>query len=82
MREVGASPEGVTDELVAADAFVHATITVIYQSPSAVGFLVPIEMREAYWQSGFDQKIDALATYTNFRHFKVTTDETIATPER
>jgi hypothetical protein len=67
-------------ELIAEDAFVHATITVTYQSPSTVGFLVPIEMREAYWQPGFEQRIDAVATYTNFRHFNVTTDESIATP--
>jgi hypothetical protein len=67
-------------ELVAADAFVHATITVTYESPSNVSFLVPIEMRETYWQPGFDQRIEAVARYTNFRHFKVTTDESIETP--
>ena len=69
-------------ELIAEDAFVHATITVTYQSPETIGFLVPIEMREAYWQPGYDQRIDAVATYANFRRFKVTTDESIAPPSK
>jgi hypothetical protein len=67
-------------ELIAEDSIVHASITVTYQSPAVVGFLVPIEMREAYSQTGFSQRTEALATYSNFRRFNVTTDEKIATP--
>jgi hypothetical protein len=69
-------------ELIAGDAFVHAVVTVTYEAPSTVGFLVPVEMREQYWQPGFEQRIDAVATYANFRRFQVTTDQTIATPDK
>jgi len=67
-------------ELVAEDSRVHGLITVMYQLPSVVGFLVPIEMRETYWQTGGDQRIEGVATYTNFRRFNVTTDTSIAVP--
>jgi hypothetical protein len=67
-------------ELIAEDAFVHAAITVTYQSPDVIGFLVPIEMRETYRQPGADQQIEATAKYANFRRFNVTTNQDIAVP--
>jgi hypothetical protein len=68
-------------ELVAEDTLVHGIVTVTYQAPSNTGLLVPTEMREAYWESGLDQRFEASALYTNFRRFSVTTKESIATPK-
>jgi hypothetical protein len=75
-----ASGRVLMTELIAEDAMVHAKITVTYGSSETLGFLVPVEMDEAYWQSGVDQRISGNARYSNFRRFTVTTEESIVTP--
>jgi hypothetical protein len=46
-----------------------------------VGFLVPIEMRERYVMPKRSYQLTGAATYSNFRHFTVKTNETIAAPK-
>jgi hypothetical protein len=62
-------------ELIVEDAIVKATVNVTYRADSALGFLVPGEMRESY-VSGRDQ-IEGRATYGRFRKFQVNVDEQI-----
>jgi hypothetical protein len=54
-------------ELVAEDRTVHSTIDVSYQSEPVLGFLVPIEMHEAYWGRPNQPRVEGTATYRNFR---------------
>jgi hypothetical protein len=60
---------------------VRSTIQVSYQSEPLVGFLVPVEMRERYVQPKQRYQITGSATYGNFRHFTVKTNESIAPPK-
>lgn len=60
---------------------VESTIQVSYQSEPLVGFLVPIEMRERYAMPKRAYQLTGTATYGNFRHFTVKTNETIAAPK-
>jgi hypothetical protein len=62
---------------------VRSTIQVSYQSEPVVGFLVPIEMREQYAlpRRGYFYHVSGSATYSNFRQFTVSTNESIAPPK-
>jgi hypothetical protein len=60
---------------------VKSTIQVSYKSEPVVGFLVPVEMRERYVNLKFTYQLTGTATYGNFRHFTVKTNETIAAPK-
>ncbi len=53
----------------------RATVTVTYRFEPALGFRVPVEMRERYDnpRRRDDEVIDAVATYTDFRPFDVRT---------
>ena len=64
-------------ELVAEDAAVHADVTVTYQWAPALGVLVPAEMRESIsMPRGPD--IKGKATYSRFRRFQVSVEESLA----
>ena len=64
-------------ELVAEDAAVHADVTVTYQLEPALGVLVPAEMRESIrMPRGPD--IKGKATYSHFRRFQVSVEESLA----
>jgi len=52
-------------ELIVDGGGVNATVTVSYQSEPLMGFLVPVEMREAYSRSG--ERITGHAQYGKFR---------------
>lgn len=67
-------------ELVAEDAAVRADITVTYQWDAALAVLVPVEMRESIWmpQGSTDMKIKGKATYSRFRRFQVSVEESLA----
>ena len=52
-------------ELIVDGGGVNATVTVSYQSEPLMGFLVPVEMREAYSRSG--ERITGHAQYGRFR---------------
>jgi len=52
-------------ELIVDGGGVNATVTVSYQSEPLMGFLVPVEMREAYARSG--ERITGHARYGKFR---------------
>jgi hypothetical protein len=72
-------------ELIAEDSRVHGDFTVEYRLEPTLGFLVPEEMRESVWifprgSAGAD--IKGKATYSRFRRFQVTVDETIAPPDK
>jgi hypothetical protein len=60
---------------------VRSTIQVSYQSEPVVGFLVPVEMRERYLMPLRSYQMTGAATYGNFRHFTVKTNESIAPPK-
>ena len=65
-------------ELVAEDAAVHAHVTVTYQWEPALGVLVPAEMRESIWMPRGSADIKGKATYSRFRRFQVSVDESLA----
>lgn len=67
-------------QLVAEDAAVRADITVAYQWDAALAVLVPVEMRESIWmpQGSVDLKIKGKATYSRFRRFQVSVEESLA----
>jgi hypothetical protein len=60
---------------------VESTTQVSYQSEPVVGFLVPIEMRERYVMPKRSYQLTGTATYSNFRHFTVKTNESIVAPK-
>lgn len=69
-------------ELMTQDAVLRAVIVVQYVEEQTVGLLVPREMRERYnlhdraiRDSG--SEVDGTATYSKFRQFTVTVDETL-----
>lgn len=71
-------------ELTLGDANMAArsTIVVKYRTDQALGTRVPVEMEERYDNPREKRadRIDARATYTNFRRFEVRTQETIRPP--
>jgi hypothetical protein len=67
-------------ELVTEDATVRGDVTVTYQWEPALAVLVPVEMRESIWmpQGSTDIKIKGKATYSRFRRFQVSVEESLA----
>lgn len=65
-------------ELVAIDTAVDARITVTYQTDPVSGAWVPARMEERYVRRGDPNEVRGLATYSNFRRFKVETTEEVA----
>ena len=65
----------LASELVAEDFSIKGTIDVDYESESAVGLLVPSEMRERYDIRRDGSRVDGAAVYSRFRQFQVTVDE-------
>ena len=72
----GATGRVLSSELVAESPLLRARIEVAYAQESAVGLLVPREMREKYvTKSGLT--IEGRATYSNYRRYKVTVEEKV-----
>ena len=65
-------------ELMLQNGDLTAIIDVCYVEQAALGFRVPIEMRERY-RTQF-QRVEGTATYSRFRQFQVKTGETIVKP--
>ena len=64
-------------EMITEDGRVRGELIVSYRSEPLVGLLVPVELREQY-TTGFAQPtITGKATYSNFRRFQVSTDQTL-----
>lgn len=57
------------------------TQDVRYVEDAASGLLVPVESREDYRTPLEKDRLEVLATYSNFRRFQVTVDERIETPK-
>lgn len=57
----------LVSEMIAQDGTVSGTLHVSFQSEPLLGFLVPIQLREAYTQAGYAATIVGEATYGNFR---------------
>jgi hypothetical protein len=65
-------------EMITADASVRGELLVSYQSEPVLGLLVPIELRERYSENGPRRPtITGQATYSNFRRFEVSVDQSI-----
>jgi len=64
--------------MVAADIDVSATVTVAFRQDKELDLWVPAKMEESY-NSG-NEEITCVATYANYRRFKVATDEAIRKP--
>ncbi len=65
-------------ELIAEDTLVAGTIVVKYQQDVLADLLVPVLMRERYYERRNTARIDGAATYGKFRQFQVKVDEKIA----
>src|SRR5688572_5517661 len=64
-------------EMRAVDVAVEAYITVTYRTDPASGAWVPGRMEERYLRRGDPNEVRGLATYSNFRRFKVETTEEV-----
>lgn len=64
--------------LVMQSSDVSAIIDVSHQEEPALGFRVPMEMRERYRTP--HERVLGVATYARFRQFQVKTGETIGKP--
>jgi len=67
----------LSSQIVAESAALHAQIDVTYGLESAVGMMVPREMREKYTTKE-GSTIDGRATYAKFRRYTVKVDEKVA----
>jgi hypothetical protein len=66
-------------EMITEDAHVRGELLVSYQSQPLLGLLVPIELRERYTENAPRRPtITGQATYSNFRRFEVSVDQSIA----
>ncbi len=65
--------------LVAADADVRAIVTVTFREDKDLGLWVPARMEETHGSRG-SEEITCVATYSNYRRFKVATDERMKKP--
>ncbi len=72
----GASGRILATELEADNDSVRAHIGVTYRAEPAVALFMPREMREKYVTNG-GTTIEGRATYTKFRRYQVTVDETL-----
>ena len=68
----------VASELVAEDVTIKGIVDVDYRIESALGLLVPVEMRERYEIRRDGSRVDGTATYGRFRQFQVKVDEKLA----
>ena len=59
-------------ELLSENRELRATVDVSFQSEPLLGLLVPVEMRERYDGRRNGSRIDATATYSNFRRVETT----------
>lgn len=59
------------------------SISVRYAEDPQLKLLVPVEVREKYWRPDRprDDRLDAVASYSNYRRFTVTVDESIKVPK-
>jgi hypothetical protein len=59
------------------------SMSVRYREDPQLQLLVPLEATERYWRADRprDDRPEATSTYTNFRRFQVTVDETIKVPK-
>jgi hypothetical protein len=64
-------------EMTIQDARVRGDLVVSYQSEPMLGMLVPVELRERYVDRPDQPTITGVATYSNFRRFQVSTEQTI-----
>jgi hypothetical protein len=64
-------------EMITEDDRVRGELVVSYQSEPLLGLLVPIELRERYSETGYKATITGEATYSNFRRFQVSVDQTL-----
>ena len=62
-------------EFIAENSNLQARIDVSYQSEPLVDLYVPVEMHETYRQRNYPYRITGTATYSNFRRFDVTVNE-------
>ncbi|MBI4265719.1 MAG: hypothetical protein HY657_15195 [Acidobacteria bacterium] len=65
-------------EMHASDPAVEAHIIVTYQADEGAGIWVPARMEERYLRRDDRSEIRGVATYSNFRRFRVTTTEELA----
>jgi hypothetical protein len=64
-------------EMITEDDRVRGELVVSYQSEPLLGLLVPIELRERYSEVDYRATITGEATYSNFRRFQVSVDQTL-----
>ncbi len=68
-------------EMITENARVRGELLVSYQSEPLLGLLVPIELRERYTENAPRRPtITGQATYSNFRRFEVSVDQSIGPP--
>jgi hypothetical protein len=63
----------------AADDALESEVTVTFQPDSALGIWVPVRMEERFRRRRDPVEARGVATYSNFRRFKVSTSETLDT---
>ena len=68
----------VRTELLLADRVSNGSCTVEFRVDPRLGIRVPIKMTERYGMTG--ETIDAVARYSDFRRFTVSTDEKLTKP--
>ncbi|HET9385466.1 MAG TPA: hypothetical protein VFO67_09980 [Gemmatimonadales bacterium] len=66
--------------LVAENPQFTVTVDVRYVEEAASGLLVPVELREDYRTPVEKDRLEVLATYSNFRRFQVTVEERVEVP--
>lgn len=70
----------LASELVLEDGYWVSIIDVRYALDQRMGHFVPVEMRERYDQRRRGHHVEGIATYTEFRRFRVVVDEGPAGP--
>ena len=76
------SAQVLMSELRVENFSLSAAIHVAYQPRPGFSVPVPVEMHEVYVNRLNNSRIEGSAIYTNFREFKVKTDEAVAPPAR
>jgi hypothetical protein len=77
----GATGRVVASEIISESPLLRAQIDVTYLQEPALGLLVPREMREKY-ESKDGSTIQGRASYSKYRRYQVTTDETVGTVKK
>ena len=65
----------LASELVLEDDDLESLVAVRYGKPEELEHLVPVEMRERYYNQHSRSRVDGTATYSRFRRFRVVVDE-------